>query len=566
MAINFPDSPANGAVHTVGGVTWTYSTSLSSWRTTSVTNPSVSPGGSNTHVLFNDSNTVSGNAGFVFDKSANNVTIANTVTVKNIVANGTFTANGGVGSAGQLLTSGGAGANAYWSTVAGGSLPTTISIQNTTGSAYAPGSNAFAIGVSANAAGINAYAIGTTANAVSENAIAIGAAAKAASGNNIAIGFDSIVSGNQSIAIGLATRVSNQYSVAIGPTAKTANGSFATAVGAGAVANASAAVALGYAANVATGADYGVAIGYNATATVANTIVLGPATHTTIVSGTLQLNSGVTANSGTGSAGQVLTSGGSGANAYWSTVSGGGGSLPTTISLQNTTATATGSGANSIAIGANAQSTANISIAIGANTMATGTNSHSFGHGTTVSANNSFAFGPNNTVSAIFAGAIGKDITNSTANTIVIGSSQQSVIVGTLFANTAATVNGALTANSVIVNGSLIATTKSFDIVHPLDPNKRLRYGSLEGPENGVYVRGRLTDQDTIILPDYWENLVAANSVTVHLTSIGAPQHLYVISSNNTTVVIGSQSNTDIDCYYTITGERQDIDPLVVEY
>jgi hypothetical protein len=36
------------------------------------------------------------------------------------------------------------------------------------------------------------------------------------------------------------------------------------------------------------------------------------------------------------------------------------------------------------------------------------------------------------------------------------------------------------------VNGSFAATTKSFVIDHPTKPNKKLRYASLEGPENGT--------------------------------------------------------------------------------
>ena len=57
------------------------------------------------------------------------------------------------------------------------------------------------------------------------------------------------------------------------------------------------------------------------------------------------------------------------------------------------------------------------------------------------------------------------------------------------------------------VNGSFAATTKSFVIDHPSKPGFKLRYGSLEGPENGVYVRGK-TNSYTIDLPDYWVDLV----------------------------------------------------------
>ena len=44
---------------------------------------------------------------------------------------------------------------------------------------------------------------------------------------------------------------------------------------------------------------------------------------------------------------------------------------------------------------------------------------------------------------------------------------------------------------AVNITGTLTATAKSFDIPHPTKTDMRLRYGSLEGPENGVYVRGR---------------------------------------------------------------------------
>ena len=53
------------------------------------------------------------------------------------------------------------------------------------------------------------------------------------------------------------------------------------------------------------------------------------------------------------------------------------------------------------------------------------------------------------------------------------------------------------------VNGSFAATTKSFVINHPTKPGMKLRYGSLEGPENGIYVRGKLTGSNKIELPEY---------------------------------------------------------------
>jgi hypothetical protein len=119
----------------------------------------------------------------------------------------------------------------------------------------------------------------------------------------------------------------------------------------------------------------------------------------------------------------------------------------------------------------------------------------------------------------------------------------------------------------VEINGALLATTKSFIIDHPTKPGMKLRYGSLEGPENGVYVRGRLNDSDTIILPDYWRELVDIDSITVQLTPVGSHQKLYVKSCDNETVVIGNENglSSNIDCFYTVFGERKDVEKLKVE-
>jgi collagen type VII alpha len=117
------------------------------------------------------------------------------------------------------------------------------------------------------------------------------------------------------------------------------------------------------------------------------------------------------------------------------------------------------------------------------------------------------------------------------------------------------------------VVGSFAASTKSFVIDHPTKPNMELRYGSLEGPENGVYVRGRLTGYNRIELPDYWTKLVDSNTITVNLTPIGKHQKLYVEEISNNSVVIGNDNlfGKSIDCFYTVFGERCDVEKLVVE-
>ncbi len=116
-------------------------------------------------------------------------------------------------------------------------------------------------------------------------------------------------------------------------------------------------------------------------------------------------------------------------------------------------------------------------------------------------------------------------------------------------------------AGNLTIPGALVAATKSFDIKHPTKENMRLRYGSLEGPENGVYVRGK-SKEKIIQLPDYWTGLVHEDSITVNLTSIGSGT-LYVKEIINNTVIVGGTSK---EFFFTIYGERKDVDKLLVEY
>jgi hypothetical protein len=124
--------------------------------------------------------------------------------------------------------------------------------------------------------------------------------------------------------------------------------------------------------------------------------------------------------------------------------------------------------------------------------------------------------------------------------------------------------------NAVYFNpstGTLYAVAKSFRIPHPTKTGKMLVYGVLEGPENAVYARGRLTGSNTIELPEYWGTLVDISTTSVQLTSIGSYQKLFVSEIVGNRVVIGSDSTHElnIDCHYYIMAERVDIDKLVVE-
>ena len=115
------------------------------------------------------------------------------------------------------------------------------------------------------------------------------------------------------------------------------------------------------------------------------------------------------------------------------------------------------------------------------------------------------------------------------------------------------------------VVGSFAATTKSFVIDHPTKTDYYLRYGSLEGPENGVYLRGKLIGVDFIDLPDYWVKLVNEESITVNITPIGIYQTLYVIEIKDNKIYIGGCDIKYIKFYYTVFAERKDVDKLEIE-
>jgi hypothetical protein len=117
-------------------------------------------------------------------------------------------------------------------------------------------------------------------------------------------------------------------------------------------------------------------------------------------------------------------------------------------------------------------------------------------------------------------------------------------------------------------DGNLNATSKSFLIPHPTKDGFNLRHGSLEGPEHGVYVRGKLEGSKVIELPDYWLELVDESTITVQLTPIGSHQNLFVKNIVDNTVIVGNSNilSSKVKCFYIVQAERKDIDKMLVEY
>jgi hypothetical protein len=278
--------------------------------------------------------------------------------------------------------------------------------------------------------------------------------------------------------------------------------------------------------------------GYSASGAVYYSIILNPLGGNTgigntapvdklSVNGTTYLGANVNIlgtvllNGSNGTVGQVLTSNGTG-NAYWSTVSGG----------VNTAAQYTWTNTHTFS----ANVTTNASLL--ANTV----NAVSYSVGTAFTANSTLV----NAYSLVVA-----------TNTSTFGTSTYIVANGNV---------GILTnapAYNLQVNGSFAAVTKSFVIDHPSKSGMKLRYASLEGPENGVYLRGRLTGNNTIEYPDYWTSLVDMDSITVSLTPIGKSKMPSVGKiTDNGIEIIGK----NIDCYYHVFAERKDVEKLLVEF
>ena len=129
-------------------------------------------------------------------------------------------------------------------------------------------------------------------------------------------------------------------------------------------------------------------------------------------------------------------------------------------------------------------------------------------------------------------------------------------------------INGSGTCTFPTFQGNInVQSWKGFDIKHPNKEGQRLRHICLEGPEAGVYVRGKLSGTNVIDLPDYWVGLIDPESITVSLTQIGSSQDLIVDKIEwGRKVYIRSGSASTINCFYTIHASRIDGEPLIVEY
>ena len=160
---------------------------------------------------------------------------------------------------------------------------------------------------------------------------------------------------------------------------------------------------------------------------------------------------------------------------------------------------------------------------------------------------------------------IGKDTNSDAVNALHVKG--KTIHSGDIVQVGSITQTGAITTSGKVTCGSLESgLPKSFDIKHPSKEGWRLRYACIEGPEAGVYYRGRLKNQKIIKLPFYWKDLVSVDSITVQLQPIGAHQDIIVKRWDDENIYLQAQGGLPINCFYHVYAERNDIDKLEVEY
>ena len=160
---------------------------------------------------------------------------------------------------------------------------------------------------------------------------------------------------------------------------------------------------------------------------------------------------------------------------------------------------------------------------------------------------------------------IGKD--DNAFSTFVLDVKGISNFKGNIIQDGNMTQKGSFTTSGKVICGSFSSgLPKSFDIKHPSKEGWRLRYACIEGPEAGVYYRGRLKNQKIIKLPYYWKDLVSVDSITVQLQPIGAHQDIIVKRWDDENIYLQAQGGLPINCFYHVYAERNDIDKLEVEY
>ena len=161
---------------------------------------------------------------------------------------------------------------------------------------------------------------------------------------------------------------------------------------------------------------------------------------------------------------------------------------------------------------------------------------------------------------------IGKDGNTGASKALYVKGDTE--VEGNINATKNITMGGDLTVGGFASwSGSIVATSKLFDIEHPTKgEGYRLAHACLEGPEHGIYCRGRLKNEKVIRLPYYWKDLVNIDTISVQLQPIGAHQDIIVKRWDEEFIYLQAQGGMPVNCFYHVYAARKDVNPLYVEY
>jgi hypothetical protein len=155
--------------------------------------------------------------------------------------------------------------------------------------------------------------------------------------------------------------------------------------------------------------------------------------------------------------------------------------------------------------------------------------------------------------------------TNQHANSIVINATGTVLTSSNADALFIAPIRSGSTTSALYYNTQTkeitSSTNKTFVIDHPINKNKYLVHACLEGPESGVYYRGKceIVNNESVIihLPDYVDAL--ATDFTVQITPIYSGK---IITLNSSEVTNNSFTVNGENCkfFWLVQGKRTNID------
>lgn len=123
-------------------------------------------------------------------------------------------------------------------------------------------------------------------------------------------------------------------------------------------------------------------------------------------------------------------------------------------------------------------------------------------------------------------------------------------------------INDKLKRNIAINNKYFLLTIYDYELDDFIKNNEICEIENELNKNELIYSNSHCSKKRVITIPKYWYDLVNPNSITVNLTPIGN-KNVWVEEINNNKVYIDSDSS--IDCFYTVFAERKDVEKLVVE-